>query len=151
MGIMYSVEFNDVAVTVAQDLFQIEAVTVPIVIHEITVSQRLDVGDAAAEALLIQLRGEITNAVTDDLAGVPMNSYRTTANLSNLAINETSQIVTGAVDIYSEMWNIALPFKYIPTPETRYMIAVGDAFVVALNTAPTDSLTMSGTVIFEEL
>ena len=151
MGILYSLEFNDVAVTVVQDLFQIEAVTVPVVIHEITVSQRTDTGDAEAEALLIRLRAGITNAVTDDLAGVPLNSYRTTANLSNLAINETAQIITGAVDVYSEAWNIALPFKYIPTPETRYMIAVGDAFVVDLATAPNDEITMSGTIIFEEL
>ena len=68
MGIMYSVEFNEVAVTAVQDLFQIEAVTVPIVIHECTISQRTDVGDAEAEALLIRMRGEITDAVTDDLA-----------------------------------------------------------------------------------
>ena len=151
MGILYSVEFNGVAVTVVQDLFQIEAITVPILIHEITISQHTDVGDAEAEGLLIRFRGEITDAVTDDLAGVPLNGFRTTANLSNLAINETTQLTTGAVDIYSEAWNIALPWKYIPTPETRYMIAVGDAVVVDLATAPNDEITCHGTVIFEEL
>lgn len=151
MGILYTLEFNKIAVTAVQDLFQVEAVTVPIIVHEITISQTSDVGDAAAENLLIRLRGGITDAVTDDLAGVPLNGYRATANLSNLAINETSQITTGAVDIFSEAWNIALPWKYIPTPETRYMIPVGDAFVVDLADAPADELTTSGTIIFEEL
>ena len=151
MGILYTVEFNGVAVTAAQDLFQVEAVTVPIRIHEITISQHTDVGDAEAESLLIRLRGEITDTVTDDLAGVPLQGARTTANLSNLAINEGTQITTGAVDIYSEAWNIALPFKYIPTPETRYEIPPGDAFVVDLATAPADSITCHGTLVFEEL
>lgn len=151
MGVMYSVEFNSVAVTVVQDLFQIEAVTVPILIHQVSVSQHTDVGDAAAESLLIQLRGEITDAVTDDLAAVPYTSGRATANLSNLAINETTQIVTGVTDVYSEAWNIALPFIWMPPPEMRYLLSVGDAFVVDLATTPADSLTMHGTVIFEEL
>lgn len=151
MGIMYSVEFNSVAVTAVQDLFQIEAVTVPVKIHEITISQDTDYGDAEAEGLLIQVRTEITDAVTDDLAAVPLNGYRTTANLCNLAINETTQITTAAVDLYSEVWNLALPWKYIPTPKGIYTLAVGDALVVDLASAPTDSITCSGTMIFEEL
>ena len=151
MGVIYSVEFNSVAVTVAQDLFQIEAITVPIKIHMISISQISDVGDSAAESLLIRLRGGITDAVTDDLAAVPYQSARATANLSDLAINETSQLTTAAVDVYSEGWNIALPFIWLPPPEDRYEIQPTDAFVVDLATAPADSLTMSGTVIFEEL
>jgi len=150
MGVMFSVEFNSVAVTVVQDLFQIQATTTPLIIHQVSVSQHTDVGDAAAESLLIQLRF-VTDAVTDDLAAVSYNQYAAFANLSLLAINETTQLVTGAVDVYSEAWNIALPFIWMPPPELRPMVKVDDAFIVDLATAPADSLTMHGTVIFEEL
>ncbi|KKL84049.1 hypothetical protein LCGC14_1968710, partial [marine sediment metagenome] len=44
MGRMFSVSFTDVAVTAQQDLFQIEANTVPVIIHAIFLSQTSDVG-----------------------------------------------------------------------------------------------------------
>ena len=53
MGRRYSVSFTDVAVTVQQDLFQLEALVVPAKLLGCTISQSSDVGDAAAEGLSI--------------------------------------------------------------------------------------------------
>ena len=148
MGRMYTVQFTDVAVTAQQDLFQIEALTVPAIIHAVYLSQITDVGDAAAENLSISIN-RVTDVVTDDLATVQIDNGDAT-QLADVAINETTELVTGLVRIHSEAWNIALPFVFLPTPEMRPVVEVGNVIVVNLNTTPADSITMSGTIYFEE-
>ncbi len=149
MGRMFSVEFSNVAVTAQQDLFQIEALVTPITLHAVYISQSTDVGDAAAEGLSILIR-RVTDAVTDDLATVKMDTGDATQT-ADVAINETSELVTGAEIIHSEVWNVAQgPFIYLPPPELRPMAVISDDIVINLNTTPADSITMSGTCYFEE-
>lgn len=148
MGRMYTVSFVDVAVTAQQDFFQIEANTIPAILHAIFLSQTSDVGDAAAENLTIQIL-RVTDAVTNDLAEVLLDAGDGAA-LADLAINETSELTTGAEVIHAESWNIAMPFIWMPPPEMRIIVEVGNAVVVNLNTTPADELTMNGVMYFEE-
>jgi len=147
MGRMYTVDFLEVAVSAQQDLFQIEANTIPVIIHAIYISQSSDVGDASAAAISIKI-SRVTDAVTDDVAAVQLDQGDAT-QLADLAINETSQLTTGLEDLHSEVWNIALPFIWMPPPEMRIVVDVANAVVVNMNT--TDTLTMSGTMYFEEV
>jgi hypothetical protein len=149
MGRIYSVSFTDVAVTAVQDLFQIEAVTVPAIIHAIYVSQITDVGDANAEALTIRIR-RVTDALTNVTAEAQMDTGDAVA-LADLNVNDTTQLVTGAQTLHAEGWNIAMPFVYLPPPELRIVVKVGDALTVDLATAPADSITVNGTMYFEEV
>ncbi len=148
MGRMYTVQFTDVAVTAQQDLFQIESLVTPVTLHAVYLSQTSDVGDSSAENLSIRIV-RATDAVTDDLATVQLDKGDATQT-ADVAINETSELVTGLEVIHSEAWNIALPFIWLPPPEMRVVGVVGDVIIVNLNTTPADSLTMSGTVYFEE-
>ena len=148
MGRMFTVQFTEVAVTAQQDLFQIEALVVPVTIHAIFLSQTSDVGDAAAENLSILLR-RFTDDVTNDLAEVKLDEGDSAAN-ADLAINETTELVTGTETVHSEAWNIALPFIWMPPPEMRINVKIGEGMAVNLNTTPADSITMSGTLYFEE-
>ncbi len=148
MARMYTVSFSEVAVTAQQDLFQIEAITVPATIHAIYLSQTSDEGDAAAENLSIVIN-RVTDDVTNDLAEVLLDKGDGAAN-ADLAINETSELTTGAEIIHTEAWNIALPFVWLPPPEMRIVVPVDSAVVVNLNNTPTDELTMSGTLYFSE-
>ena len=149
MGRLFSLEFTEVAVTAQQDLFQIEALVTPAVIHAVYLSQSSDVGDAAAEGLSILIR-RVTDVVTDDKASVLMDTGDATQT-ADLAINETTELTTGASIIHSEVWNIVQgPFIYLPPPELRPNAVMGDVIVVNLNTTPADSITMSGTIYFEE-
>ena len=75
MGRMYTVIFSDVAVTAQQDLFQIEALVTPTIIHAVYISQTTDVGDSAAENLRINIH-RATDDVTDDLATVQLDKAR---------------------------------------------------------------------------
>lgn len=147
MGRMYTVQFSEVAVSAQQDLFQIEALTVPAIIHSFYVSQSSDVGDASAAMVSLRIH-RVTDAVTDDLATVQLDKGDAT-QLADVAINETVELVTGIEVVHSEVWNIALPWIWLPPPEMRIVVEVGN--VVLLNMNTTDTLTMSGTCYFEEV
>ncbi len=149
MGRMYTVSFTDVAVTAAQDLFQIEAVTVPAILHAVYISQNTDMGDAEAEALTIRFR-RVTDALTNVTAEVKLDNGSAAAN-ADLNVNDTTPLVTGAQTIHAECWNIQMPFIWLPPPEMRIIVPVDDVVTVNLVSAPTDSLTMSGTMYFEEI
>ncbi len=148
-GRMYSVGFTDVAVTAIQDLFQIEAKTIPVVLHSIVISQNSDVGDSAAENLTITIK-RVTDAVGNVTAEVKLDQ-RDAAALANLNVNDTTPLTTGVETVHAECWNIAIPFIWMPPPELRIKISPDDAVTVNLPTAPTDSLTMSGVMYFEEI
>lgn len=149
MGRMYSVSFTDVAVTAAQDFFQIEAVTVPAIIHQVILSQSTDVGDAAAESLSLRFR-RVTDALTNVTAEAQLDTGDSAA-LADLNVNDTTPLTTGAATIHPECWNIAMPFVYLPPPELRIVVPVGDVVTLNLITTPADSITMSGVMYFEEI
>lgn len=149
MGRKYSVSFSDVAVTAVQDLFQIEQTDGAVQLLACYLSQRTDVGDAESESLLIEI-AKITDAVTNSATEVALNADDS-ASSCNLNINQTSQLTTGKTVLHAECWNILQPFIYLPPPETRLWVPSGDAIAVKLETAPADSITMSGTLYFEEI
>lgn len=147
MARMYTCSFEDVAATAAQDLWQIEAVTIPYTIHQITISQSSDFGDAAAENLIIKMR-RVTDALTNVTAEALLD-LGDGAALADLNVNDTTQLVTGADTIWAEAWNIALPFIWMPPPEQRIVGKVSDVTVITMS-APADSLTIHGTMVFSE-
>ena len=149
MGRIYSVSFTDIAVVAQQDLFQLESLIVPSTLHAVFLGQRTDLGDAEAEGLSIII-ARVTDTVTNVTAEVPVDGGDAVAT-ANINVNQTTELVAGISNIHSEMWNIALPFVYLPPPELRPTIKVSDALVVNLNTTPTDSITMSGTLYFEQI
>jgi hypothetical protein len=146
---MYSAVIEDQATTVAADLFQIEGNTVIPVIHYITISQNLDFGDAAAEMIVIKIR-RVTDAVTTPLATKNQMDSGDSAGGADVITYDTTQLTTGAATIFAENWNIALPFIWMPPPEQRIVVPTANAVVVTME-APDDSLTISATMIWEEI
>ena len=149
MGRIYSASFTEVAVTAQQDLFQLESVTTPIILHAIYLSQTSDVGDAASEnlsVLIARVTDTVTNITTETKLDVGDAAATTKIN-----VNQTTELVTGIETIHSESWNIAQTFIWLPSPELRPIIKINDAGIVNLNTTPADSITMSGTIYFEEI
>jgi len=149
MGRMFTADFTEVSVAAQQDLFQVEALTNVVIIHAVFLSQTSDVADAAAEHLSILIR-RATDAVTNDIAEALLD-LGSSALTADLAINETTELVTGTEVIHSEAWNIALPFMWMPTPEMRIVIPIGDLICINLNTTPADALIMSGTIYLEQI
>lgn len=154
MGRIYTAQFTDVAVTAIQDLFEIVApADAIVVIHEVHFGQRSDVGDAAEEILSIQLTSGHSTSGSGGSSVTPVpREFGDAAFGGTCEANNTTQASTGTiVTHYSWHWNIRGPFDRIWTPETRPVLSPSMRACFELPVAPADSITMSGSVTFEEI
>ena len=154
MSGIYTAVFNNVAVTAIQDLFEIVAAADAVVLlHDIHLSQNTDVGDAAEEVLRIELTsGHITSGSGGSAPTAIPRNIGQAAYGGTVEVNNTMQASAGTiVTHYVWNWNIRVGFDKIFTPETRPRIAPGTRMCLELPAAPADSVTMSGSITFEEI
>jgi hypothetical protein len=159
---IYTATFSAVAVTAAQDVFEITAPTTSRVrIREIRLGQYSDAGDAQAELLSVLIisgytvsgsgGSTVTPANVEQHSGAPTASSVVEAN--NTTVANTGTAVTHLADV----WNTSAGWLYIPAlPDLRagqrgegIWLPPSRRLVVRI-TAPADSLTMNGTMVFEE-
>lgn len=157
MGRLYTASFSAVGVSAAVDCFELlSASNKPIVIHEIVLGQSSDYGDAQAEGLGVILKrasGTYTTGSGGSTATPAPHLSNSAASGATCKTNNTTQASanTGALTtIRADCWNVQSGYQYLPTPETRLFLAPGEALVVSI-TVEADSLTSSGSVVFEEL
>ncbi len=151
---MYSMSFKDVAIVAAQDFFELDAPTVGVgILHAVYLSQTSDVGDAAEEILTVEINtGATTVGSVGGGAGVevPMTLGDAAATAVGW-INFTTEASAGTIVAkHTDAFNVRVGWQYIPPPEQRITWSA-NFLAVALITIPADSLTMSGTIIWEEL
>ena len=158
VGRQYSVKFSAVAVTAAQDLFQVLASTTKIArILGWHLHQHTDVQDAAEEILRIgTVRG--VGTVTDGSGGTTPTAQpicNSDANFGGtIEANNTTRMAagTGTLEELEEYgWNIRIPWTHFYTPELCPVITAGERWTLALLAAPADSVTVSGTLWLEEI
>jgi hypothetical protein len=66
--------------------------------------------------------------------------------------NDTTQASGGTPKtVLADVWNIAAGFWYYPPEEERIILALSQRLVVSLAGAPVDSITVNGTLVFEEI
>lgn len=157
MGAMYVVTFASVAVTAQQDFFEIPVPsTKVIVVHSVELTQSTDVGDTAAEGLAILFkRGVGTTTGSGGTTGITPTKLETgsaTSGISTAKTNDTTKQTGGTITtLHATNWIIQQPFLWLPTPEMRHVLAPSERYTVELATTPADSVTMSGTIVFEEI
>ncbi len=154
MGRMYTAQFTDVAVSAIQDLFELVAPADAVVLlHALHLSQKSDVGDAAEEILNIQITSGHTSSGSGGSSVTPVPVHFGDAAFGGTCeANNTTQASAGTiVTHYSLGWNIRGPLDYIWTPETRPVLSPSRRMCVELPAAPADAITMSGTIVFEEI
>jgi hypothetical protein len=154
MGRIYTAVFNNVAVTAVQDLFELVAPADSIVVlHDIHISQNSDVADAAEEILRIELTSGHTTSGSGGSAVTPVAAQlQDSAFGGSCEVNNTTQASAGTiVTHYVWNFNIRAGFDKIFTPETRPVIAPSRRMCLELPAQPADSLTMSGSITFEEI
>jgi hypothetical protein len=153
MGRVESVSFAGVAITAVQDLFEL---VVPagyrLHLHEIIYGQLSDVGDAAMELLAVTIKRGIGNTSGSGGSTATPAKVRTNQDASGITaeINNTTQAVAGSgslTTLPADVANIHHGYKYKPAPEERFVFAAGEAVIVSLS-APADSLTSYGTLVF---
>jgi hypothetical protein len=152
MGRIYTVEFSEVAVSAAQDLFELTAAAdKPLRIHAILLGQSSDAGDAEAELLNYKLiRGHTTSGSGGTSATPrPMDENDAAAGATCEVNNTTVASAGTAVDLISDTFNVQVGLQLWFTPETRPRIENGALGCLRI-TAPADAITLSGTMIVEE-
>lgn len=158
MGRMYMTQVPAVAVTAAQDFWEILAATAkPIRIHGWGLMQTTDLGDAQEEVLRVnEVRG--VGTVTSGSGGTSPSVHpiddSDAATAATVEANNTTRMVvgTGTLETLSERgWNIRIPLEVIYTPEMRPKIMPGDRWTLGLVAAPADSITVSQWICFEEI
>lgn len=158
MGRMYTASVSGVSVSAAQDIFEIAAPADAVcVIHDWTISQTSDVGDASEEILLVQtVRG--VGTVTSGSGGSTVTAQPTsdgdTAFGGTVEANNTTRMATGTgtLETCENLgWNIRIPLEKIYTPETRPVVSPSNRWTLALPNAPADAITFNANITFEEI
>lgn len=155
MGRMYAVTFENVAVTAAQDFFELTpADDKPIAIHAIYLSQSTELGDAAEEQLRLKIiRGHTTGGSGGTApTPAPLDPAGSAAGCAAEVNNTTIASAGTTVDLHAETFNVRSGWIFMPTPECRPKASQANTTIVLrLMAAPADSVTMGGTLIFEEM
>jgi hypothetical protein len=148
---MYTATFEEVAVTAVQDLFEIVSAADSVtVIHSIKISQSSDAGDSESEQLNMLIhRGSTSGSGGSTPTPAPMN-LGDAAFGGTVEANNTSQSTEGTI-LGSYCFNVMAGLDIVFTPEERIVISPSGRVIIELQTAPNDSLTMSGTVVLEEI
>lgn len=154
---LYVAQFSAVAVTAAQDFFEILCATDGIIrIHKWHLFQTTDVADAAEEVLRIETVrgiGATTGSGGSTATPQPLDDGDA-ASGATVEINNTTRLTAGggSLEVLEAFgWNIRIPTSEIYTPELRPVVGPGEFWTLSLVAAPTDSITASGSVWFEEV
>ena len=158
MGRMYTAVFKAIAVTAAQDLFEIAAPSdAAVIVHGFALNQVTEVGDAAEEMLQVTCNRGV-GSVTSGSGGASVTPQPledgSPAFGGTVERNNTTIMAVGSgtlEELEAAAWNIRMPFERIYTPEMRPVISPSNRWTLELETAPADSVTMEGTVWFEEV
>lgn len=148
MGRLYSATFEEVAVSVVQDLFEINAPADAVVIlHGFEISQS---SDTESEMLnLLVHRGSTSGSGGSTPTASPLE-VGDAAFGGTVEANNTTQSTEGTI-LHSAAFNVLNGYMWMPTPEMRPVISPSGRLIIELQTAPADALTMSGTAYIEEI
>lgn len=152
---IYTATFSAVAVSAAQDLFEITAPSnSQVVIRELRLGQYSDFGDAQAEILSVLIMRGHTTTGSGGSTVTPSNlSPKATAlsASSTVKANNTTVATNGSPQtMIADTWNEQFPFLHLPRRE-ECIVLDNNARLVVRITAPADAITMNGTLMFEEI
>jgi hypothetical protein len=150
---IYSAPMDALAVTAATDIFHLTATAdSPILIHELDLNQTTDLGDSQEEVLRIGVYIGVSGGTGGTAATEVKYNTQDIAAVTGVVLMNNSSASTGGTLLHIIGWNIRVPLEKIWTPETRIRCDAGeDPIAFRLLSAPTDSITISGTLVWEEL
>jgi len=151
--VAYAITFAAVAATAAQDLVEITAAsTRRVKILGWEIGQSTEAGDAEDEQLRLELIRGYTTSGSGGGAFTPLPlDPAEPAALAAAEINNTTLATAGTPQIlHATALNVRAGHIWIPTPDMRPLIAVSTRIVLRMNSTPTDSVSFSGTLYFEE-
>ena len=151
MGRIYTASFGGVAVSAIQDLIELNAPSDAIVkIHSIIIGQSSDAGDSEAEMLRVQISRATGSGSGGTTPTARPHEVGDAAFGGTVEANNTTQ-GTGTTVLVEDTFNIQAGWQWRPTPEEMIVLSPSGRVVVELPAAPTDAVTMSGSITFEEI
>lgn len=157
MSRKYTTRFSNVAVTVAQDQFEIQVPSTKCVrLLRVCITQNTEAGDAQSEQLRFSIsRGIGNNSGSGGSTHTPSkHATGDAASACTVEINNTTRAAAGGgslTQLLEEDQNVHLGWDYRPTEAEIYEFAPSESIIIGLEAAPADSTTMSGFAIFEEI
>jgi len=153
-GRFYTASFSAVTVSALQDVFEVNApADAVVIIHKIVLGQSSDYGDSAAEGLEVIL-SKATGTAGSGGSTITARPHQlgSAAFGGTVERNNTTQAGT-TIEIHADTFNIQAGWYYSPDPEKdeEIVLSPSEVFVVELPVAPTDAITMSGSITLEEI
>lgn len=148
----FSAPMDALAFTTATDIFEC---TVPstcrMEVLQIRLGQTTDLGDAQEEVLRIGVyRGATAGSTGTALTEQPfVDSNDGAARVAVVANRGTASTGGTLIDVIP--WNIRIPMNELYIPELRPIAEISTVLTYRLLTAPTDSITISGSIIWREM
>lgn len=161
MARVYTVTFENVAVTAAQDAFYVKPAADKVceilgVFLSPVVSSTSDWGDANTEIDRIRIR-RVPATVTVGSGGSsatprPLDVNDTAAGFT-ARTNDTTQATSSGtiVDLHTDGWNMAAGYQLWLPEGCQPRVANAEAIVVSLPSTPANSKSLSGTLYVREL
>ena len=151
MGRVYKAVFESVVVSAAQDVYEIVSPSDAIVkIHWFKLGQSSDAGDSESEQLnFLVHRGTTSGSGGTSITPSPSN-VGDAAFGGTVEANNTIQATEGTF-LDSFCFNVMAGNESIYTPETNDIISPAGRYIIELQNAPADALTMNGCLCFEEI
>lgn len=161
MARTYTISFENVAVTAAQDAFYVKpAADKPIEVYGLflspVVSSTADWGDTNTEIDRIKIR-YIPSTVTASSGGNsatarPVNP-NDTASSATCRINDTTPATSSGTiyDLHDDGWNLAVGYQLWLPEGSGFIVGNANAITVNLPSTPANSKSISGTLYFREL
>ena len=161
MARTYTVTFENVAVTAAQDAFYIKPAADKVcevfgLFLSPVVSSTADWGDANTEIDRIQVR-RVPATVTASSGGSaatprPLDVNDTAAGFTARTNDTTVATSSGTiVDLHTDGWNMAVGYQLWLPEGAGFRVANAEALVVRLPSTPANSKSLSGTLYVREL
>lgn len=153
MGAVYTGSFENVAVSAAQDLFELAGGGVKsFIIRRVT----LAANKTSSEFVRLTLNRYTGSPTSGSGGSTPAEQPKSTqygAATVNAEANNTTRITGGTkVTLENFLWNLVTPFEWVPSdPWQESEVAGDDHFTVGLEAAPGASVNMSGTITWEEI
>ncbi len=150
MGRVYTAIVNAVAVTAIQDFWELNCPTDAVIcLLSVRISQYSDVGDAAAEMLPVVISKATGTAGSGGTTPTAQPHHTgDSAFGGTVEANNDTQAGT-TVEELADAFNIRAGWLYQPTEKEYKWLSPGEVLLVELPVAPTDSLTMMGSITFK--
>lgn len=147
-------QFNGVAITAQQDLFEITpAATRAVRVLMVKLTQTTEVGDAQEENLSILFKRGQTTSGTGGTNPTVVSLHSETAGTATVDANNTTKASGGTIVTFDvDVWYERTPFLWVPPTEILIpRITAGVRMTVELATTPADSITANGIIYWEEI